>query len=124
MAHSISADPDVARAGAVHNAALDAVQSAMSALSDTKIVSRPIDREGNPVGQSEEDRLEEAQRQRVLAGTARASGSLTITIQAELNNLGIELGQLRAQYMLDERVLLNRIEQVAARLALAKEMSK
>lgn len=123
MAHSISSDPDLAKAGAVHAAALDAVQGAMSALSDVKFVSRPVDRDGNVI-QSEEDRLEEAHRQRVLAGTARASGSLLITVQAELNNLGVELGQLRAQYLLDERMLLARIEQVAARLALAKELSK
>lgn len=122
MPHSISADPDIAKAGAVHNAALDAVQQAMSSLSDVKFVSRPIDRNGTPV--DEEAALEEAHRQRVLNGTARASGSLTITIQAELNGLGVELGQLRAQYLLDERQLLNRIEQVAQRLALAKEMSK
>ena len=139
----VSADPDVAKAGAVHNAALDAVQGAMSALSDVRIVSTPVDRDGNPLGtpppQADESRealieqaLEEAHRRRVEAGTARSSEgyapvpapSLVATLQAELDGLGIRLGEMRAQYLLNERALMAQIEQVATRLAMAKEMSK
>lgn len=143
----VSADPDVAKAGAVHNAALDAVQGAMSALSDVRIVSTPVDRDGNPLGapppQADESRealieqaLEEAHRRRVEAGTARSSidlitkdepkpaPSLVATLQAELDGLGIRLGEMRAQYLLNERALMAQIELVATRLAMAKEMSK
>jgi len=145
----VSADPDLARAGAVHNAALDAVQGAMSALSDVKIVSTPIDKDGTPlaepakappVGPSIEAALEEAHRRRVEAGTARSSAdyiaghaatqpatvapSLTVTLQAELDGLGMQLGQLRAQYVINERHLMAQIEQTATRLAMAKEMTK
>lgn len=141
----VSADPDIARAGAVHNAALDAVQGAMSALSDVRIVSTPVDKDGNPLGepppQATESRdvlieqaLEEAHRRRVEAGTARSSidlitkddpkPSLVATLQAELDGLGIRLGEMRAQYLFNERALMAQIEQVATRLAMAKEMSK
>ena len=142
MANYVSADPDIAKAGAVHNAALDAVQGAMSALSDVQIVSTPIDKDGTPlaepakappVGPSIEAALEEAHRRRVEAGTAQSSAdylagktapSLTVTLQAELDGLGMQLGQLRAQYVINERHLMAQIEQTATRLAMAKEMSK
>ena len=148
----VSADPDIAKAGAVHNAALDAVQGAMSALSDVKIVSTPVDKDGRPIdaptappdlGPSVEAALEEAHRRRVEAGTARSSEgyvpatqpatvatsetvapSLVVTLQAELDGLGMQLGQLRAQYVINERHLMAQIEQTATRLAMAKEMSK
>lgn len=144
----VSADPDIAKAGAVHNAALDAVQSAMASLSDVAIVSRPVDKDGNPLDGPApeaaearevliEQALEEAHRRRVVSGTARSSidlitkddpqpakPSLVVTLQAELDGLGMRLGELRAQYLLNERALMAQIEQVATRLALAKEMVK
>ena len=133
----VSADEATARAGAIHNTALDAVQSAMGALADVKFTSTPVDKDGNPIADTRiEDEMEEAHRRRVLAGTARSSldlvaqhaeaptPPLVVTLQAELDGLGIRLGNMRAQYMLDERALMAQIEQVATRLAMAKEMSK
>ena len=136
---SASEDAAVKRAGEIHNEALNAVQSAMSSLSDVTIVSTPIDRDGRPLADPtfEESRdvlveraLEEAHKRRVMAGTAVAAGEepwrspVVVTLQSELDGLGMKLGELRAQYLLNERALMAQIEQVATRLELAKEMSK
>lgn len=154
MPSYVSADPDIAKAGAVHNTALDVVQEAMSALASATFQSRPVDKLGNPLepdpdqrAVAEESRdvlieraLEEAHRRRVVAGTAQSSEayvaraeeqaaaaaapSLVATLSHELSALCARLGELRANYMIQERALMAQIEQTATRVQLAREMSK
>jgi hypothetical protein len=46
------------------------------------------------------------------------------TLKAELSNMCARLGELRANYMLNERALMAQIEAKAAQVAVAEEMSK
>lgn len=150
MPVSVSADPEVAEAmarrEADHVEALQQLQGAMRESMDVEFVSTPVDKHGNPLEPVKgpptvEEALEEAHRKRVLAGTAKAAGeeswrnparkeapasapSLVATLEHELSSACARLGELRANYLLQERALLAQVEAIAGKVQMAKEMSK
>lgn len=156
----VSADPDLVEAMArtedVHVDALADIHEAMREITvdHTAFVSRPVDKDGNPLGPATDQTakavdveavLERAHQKRVEQGKARSSvemveemkardaaadaappakPSLVVTLQAELDGMCTALGEMRANYAIQERQLLAAIEAKAAQLAMAKEMSK
>jgi hypothetical protein len=83
-----------------------------------------------------EEAMERAAQKRAQAGTAKASEdvvadlrgaprpSVVATLEHELSALCAHLGELVANYKIQEAALMRQVEAKAAQVAMAKEMSK
>lgn len=143
----VSASPELASEMAHSQTHVEMIQSLHEAASDLPdhraFVSRPVDKNGAPIGDAVgahdmsvdvEAVLERAAERRAKAGAAvssidavermRADNPVVLNLRAEQANLCARLGELRANYLLQERAIVARIEQVTTRLAVAEEMSK
>lgn len=160
MPSVVTADPELIEAfkktAPLHQEFVNDMNQAMRdvTVDHTAFVSRPVDKDGNPLGPATDQTakavdveavLERAHQKRVEQGKARSSvemvdelkardavadaappakPSLVVTLQAELDGMCTALGEMRANYTIQERQLLAAIEAKAAQLAMAKEMSK